>query len=217
MRRYLIVGHTGTGKSSFINVVFGKEVARPAPFEACTKEVQHYTYTTPYGPVDLIDTPGLGETTPGQGEDTAALNQAYLDLVSKDIAQQPINVMFYVSRMDYSRFYPAEKRALQLITEHLGAQCWQGSWLALTHAAFVREEHFEETAKKRIEQISIFLQDLTSVHRAEQRFKHFAKILLIDNINETWNTYALPTTVLHGFAWKYLSPRAIELIWQGGK
>ena len=45
MRKYLLVGRTGVGKSSFINSVFGQYIAETAEYEACTRVLEHYAYT----------------------------------------------------------------------------------------------------------------------------------------------------------------------------
>lgn len=210
MRRYLIVGQAGVGKSSFINTVLGIDAAKIDPFKSCTKVVEYHAQKTSLGNINLIDTPGLGE-------DTYDLDIDYLSRVREAIALHPIDVLLYITRLDDPRFRPSEKKALQLITQHIGPSVWQKSWLIQTFAAMVPEERFVETAKIRIEQISTFLQDLTASYEMENNrlFKHFSKILLIDNLNPSWNTYVPPTKAFRGFTWKRLSSRTIELVWKG--
>ncbi|MEW6492750.1 MAG: GTPase [Cyanobacteriota bacterium] len=49
MRKFLLVGRTGVGKSSFVNATFGEYIAETSEFEACTKFVEHHAYNTPLG------------------------------------------------------------------------------------------------------------------------------------------------------------------------
>jgi predicted GTPase len=188
LRSYLIVGQTGVGKSSFINAVLGTEAAEPSPFKAGTKVVKYFTYTTPFGEVNLIDTPGLGEGT-------IDLDRAYLSLVREAIALHSIDVLIYVTSLDDTRFRPGEKRALQLITQQIGSSIWQNSWLLLTNAALVPQERFEETVKERFVQICLFLQEIIgALDVKNSQFESFQKVLVIDNLTSGWHNNALPVT-----------------------
>jgi len=188
LQRYLIVGQVGVGKSSFINAVFGVEVAKPNPFEAETKTVESFTYTTPDGDIELIDTPGLGESTIEQ-------DKIYLSVVSVAIVRQPIDVLIYVTRLDYTRFSSSEKQTLQLITQQLGFHVWKKSWLVFTRAAAIPRERFDKTVNARASDICLYLQDSTmSLDMGNSQFKQFQSVMVIDNLTPGWHSNAVPVT-----------------------
>lgn len=187
MRRFLIVGQTGVGKSSFVNSVFGFSQAKISAFEPCTKIVEYFAYKTIFGDIHLIDTPGLSE-------DTVEVDIAYLRLVHNALAQNPVNVALYVTRLDDTRFRPSEKRALQLLTTYLGSSLWLHSWLVLTFAASIPAQHLKEATKVRAEQISSYLREVTRAAGQGNHFDHFVQLLLIDNVVSNWHPDAVPVS-----------------------
>lgn len=185
MRKFLLVGRTGVGKSSFINGAFGSYIAKTSEYEACTKIVEHYAYKSPLGDVSLIDTPGLAE-------DDEACDEAYLSLVRAKVNLAQIYATIYVTRLNETRFSPDEKRTLRLLTNRLGAHIWKRSILVLTFAASVPEHQREIFAEKRSEQIFDFLQIVTKKQDRHKKFKGFEQSWLVDNIVENWTSNGLP-------------------------
>ncbi|MEG4276002.1 50S ribosome-binding GTPase [Microcoleus sp. MON1_C1] len=185
MRKFLLVGRTGVGKSSFINATFGSYIAETSEYEACTKLVEHYAYKTHLGDVSLIDTPGLAE-------DDEACDEAYLSLVRAKVNLAQIYATIYVSRLNETRFRPDEKRTLRLLTDRLGASIWNRSILVLTFAASVPNHQLEIVAEKRSQQIFEFLQNLTKEQDIDKIFQGFEQTWLVDNIVENWTSDGLP-------------------------
>ncbi|MEG4302654.1 GTPase [Microcoleus sp. D3_18a_C4] len=185
MRKFLLVGRTGVGKSSFINAAFGSYIAETSEYEACTKIVEHYAYKTPLGDVSLIDTPGLAE-------DNEACDEAYLSLVRAKVNLAQIYATIYVSRLNETRFRPDEKRTLRLLTNRLGASIWNRSILVLTFAASIPNHQLEIVAEKRNQQIFEFIQNLTKEQDIDQIFQGFEQTWLVDNIVENWTSDGLP-------------------------
>jgi predicted GTPase len=185
MRKFLLVGRTGVGKSSFINAAFGSYIAETSEYEACTKIVEHYAYKTPLGDVSLIDTPGLAE-------DDEACDEAYLSLVRAKVNLAQIYATIYVSRLDETRFRPDEKRTLRLLTNRLGASLWNRSILVLTFAASIPNHQLEIVAEKRSQQIFEFIQNLTKEQDIDKIFQGFEQTWLVDNIVENWTSDGLP-------------------------
>lgn len=185
MRKFLLVGRTGVGKSSFINAAFGSYIAETSEYEACTKIVEHYAYKTPLGDVSLIDTPGLAE-------DDEACDEAYLSLVRAKVNLAQIYATIYVSRLNETRFRPDEKRTLRLLTNRLGASIWNRSILVLTFAASIPNHQLEIVAEKRSQQIFEFIQNLTKEQDIDKIFQGFEQIWLVDNIVENWTSDGLP-------------------------
>lgn len=185
MRKFLLVGRTGVGKSSFINAAFGSYIAETSEYEACTKIVEHYAYKTPLGDVCLIDTPGLAE-------DDEACDEAYLSLVRAKVNLAQIYATIYVSRLNETRFRPDEKRTLRLLTNRLGASIWNRSILVLTFAASIPNHQLEIVAEKRSQQIFEFIQNLTKEQDIDKIFQGFEQTWLVDNIVENWTSDGLP-------------------------
>ena len=185
MRKFLLVGRTGVGKSSFINTAFGSYIAETSEYEACTKIVEHYAYKTPLGDVSLIDTPGLAE-------DDEACDEAYLSLVRAKVNLAQIYATIYVSRLNETRFRPDEKRTLRLLTNRLGASIWNRSILVLTFAASIPNHQLEIVAEKRSQQIFEFIQNLTKEQDIDKIFQGFEQTWLVDNIVENWTSDGLP-------------------------
>ena len=185
MRKFLLVGRTGVGKSSFINATFGSYIAETSEYEACTKIVEHYAYKTPLGDVSLIDTPGLAE-------DDEACDEAYLSLVRAKVNLAQIYATIYVSRLNETRFRPDEKRTLRLLTNRLGASIWNRSILVLTFAASIPNHQLEIVAEKRSQQIFEFIQNLTKEQDIDKIFQGFEQTWLVDNIVDNWTSDGLP-------------------------
>ena len=182
MRRFLVVGQTGVGKSSFINATFGLEMAHTSAFEACTKVIEYYVNQTPFGDICMIDTPGLSE-------DTVATDVTYLRLIRNAITQKPADITLYVTRLNDTRFHADEMRTLKLLTAHLGSSIWRNAWIVLTFAASVPAARIDETTTKRLESIASFLYRLVADNSV---FSGFQKVLLIDNIVPAWHQDAVP-------------------------
>jgi predicted GTPase len=184
MRKFLIVGRTGVGKSSFINSTFGVHVAKTSDFEACTKIVEHYARNTSLGDVCLIDTPGLAE------EDEAC-DRAYLSMVKSKVNLHSIHATLYVSRLDETRFRPDEKRTLRLLTEQLGSTIWQRTILVFTFAGSIPYSRVEEATGRRTQQIGEYLATLTSY-----RFSGFQEVWQTDNVVYDWTPDGVSTLSL---------------------
>lgn len=192
MRKFLLVGRTGVGKSSFVNATFGKYIAETSEFEACTKLVQHYAYNTPLGNLCLIDTPGLAE-------DDEAVDQKYLQQVQKTVDLNQLDAIIYVTRLNETRFRPDEKRTLRLLTVGLGASIWHRSWLVLTFSASVSSEQRQEVTQKRIEHIETFLQTTTADNGLKPPFQGFKVKLRVDNLKPNWSANTVPiVSILNG-------------------
>ncbi|WP_341328415.1 GTPase [Methylotuvimicrobium sp. KM2] len=179
MKRFLLVGKTGVGKSSFVNASFGVELARCNRYEACTKLAETYSHGTEYGPLCLIDTPGLAD-------DCRETDFKYLKIIREFIAENPIDTALFLSRLDDTRFRAEDKETLRLITEQLGSSIWRNAWLVFTFCAEVEMSKLNEAANARICEIEDYLRRV----RGNASFTGFNKYILIDNVKVGWHPNA---------------------------
>lgn len=177
MRRFLLLGQTGVGKSSFVNSTFGSGSARTSAFEPCTSIVETYARHTAWGPVCVVDTPGLSEGSP-------KTDLHHLQLIKRYLMSNKIDVTLYVSRLDENRFRPSEGSALTAITRGLGSAIWEQSWIVFTFAGVVLPEKLETAWRHRLRDIQGYL---TMETRDSAPFPGFRQVLLIDNYAADWH------------------------------
>ena len=123
----VVVGEAGQGKSSLINGLLGKEVAK----EGCslnpeTEEVANYCYEENGITVSLWDTPGFGVESDEKEEITlqAMLNQC-----------DPVDLMLYCVRMDQMRWpKKSDIATIRKMTRVFGKRIWQYCQFVLTFA-----------------------------------------------------------------------------------
>jgi len=176
MRRFLVIGRTGVGKSSFINSAVGAKLAKTSPFEPCTATVERIAYGTAFGDVCLIDSPGLAE-----GD--RSLDDDYMKSVKREVKIQELDSCLYLSRLNEHRLGGDERRVLNAITSHLGPAIWAKTWLVLTFAASLPSEIRLEAARNRVEQIEGYLRGIIP---APPGFKSFQTKMLVDNVTRNW-------------------------------
>lgn len=175
MKKFLIIGRTGVGKSSFINTTFGVPLAKTDRFERCTTLVEYYCRNTAFGELTLIDTPGMAE------EDYWRDTQ-YLKMIKDKVNLRNLDYMIYMSRLDETRFRPEEKNILYRINQELGILIWSNAVLILTFAASVEKNSFDRLAERRIQDISDYIK---SLDRQLYSF-NFKSISFCDNVISNW-------------------------------
>lgn len=175
MKRYLLLGKSGVGKSSFVNATFGLQLAPWSQFEPCTKLVELYARSTCFGDVCLIDTPGFAE-------DNLEVDLHYLELVKEEVSKNRIDAILYLSRLDDKRFRGEDKTILRLLTDNLGDSTWNSAWLIFTFCSKVSLVVLDETAKRRQVEIEQYLKSL----HVNRTYRGFSKCILIDNIKKNW-------------------------------
>ena len=106
-------GQTGTGKSSLVNLLAGKEIAKVSSQAAgCTSTIQEYRIPSDVGDIYKIwDTPGLNEGEAGNVPDQEAFKQLY-SLVNRWGSDIPLIVycirgsrLTDMARVNYDLFY----------------------------------------------------------------------------------------------------------------
>ncbi len=131
----LLVGRTGVGKSSTINSLLGAEVAPVGKFTATTMQVKNYPHTHGGLQYNIIDTPGLCDDLPEEGND-----QRYLADIRE--AARETDCLLFVTELDAARVSSDERRGIKMITEALGPAVWENALIVFTRADKVTPKDF---------------------------------------------------------------------------
>ncbi|WP_414546343.1 GTPase [Nostoc sp. CCY0012] len=143
---FVLVGRTGVGKSSTVNSLLGREVAKVGNYEPTTMSIESYEYEEKGTKLLIIDTPGLCDDLEEVGND-----QEYLNLMRAKIPQ--MDSMWFVSRLDETRVTNDEKRGIKLVSETFGAKGWEYAVIVFTFANSVPASRYQEALDKRTELI----------------------------------------------------------------
>ena len=138
----LLVGRTGTGKSSTINSLMGEKVAGVSRHIPGTLSVARYKSSI-YGiPYEIIDTPGLCDDLEDVGND-----QKYIGQIQESIKE--VDCILYVANLLDRRVGREEKQGIQLITNSLGSKIWEHSVIVFTHSDLIPPNEFSDDLYQR--------------------------------------------------------------------
>jgi predicted GTPase len=142
---FLLIGRTGVGKSSTVNNLLGKQVARVGDYEPTTMEIEHFDSEIDGIQFTVIDTPGLCDEI----EDTN--NEKYIGKIRSNVKK--IDCLWFVTELSATRVTSDEKRGIRLITESLSPKIWEHAIIIFTFADKVPKERYMEAFAKRTELI----------------------------------------------------------------
>ena len=110
---FILVGKTGTGKTTILNAIFNKVVGKvESSAESVTKIISIYYYKLKNGNViTLVDTPGLADSERTENEN---IDKMHLDGITKAISEEKIHIkgILFLVNFQLERFDESEQKAL---------------------------------------------------------------------------------------------------------
>jgi len=122
----LIVGRTGTGKSSTINSLFGEEVAPVGGMIPVTSKVEFFDCEINDGTVRLYDTPGLCDSADMSNDD------AYIAAIKAVLPS--IDLVVFITPLNETRVSRDERIALRSLSAAIGKELWENMIVVFTFA-----------------------------------------------------------------------------------
>ena len=134
--KILVCGKTGTGKSSLLNTLIGRELCKVGgpgeidhfAFTAVTQKVTPLYASIQNTLLEIFDSPGLQDGTEN--------DEDYLEDMHKKC--ENINLVLYCVDMTTTRWTYQEVKATNLLTKKFGAEFWKKAVLVLTKANMVK-------------------------------------------------------------------------------
>ena len=158
-----VVGKTGTGKSTLVNGLIGRDVAKQGhTLQAETSIVQKHTVKFGNILVEAWDTPGLQDET---GDETVYVQCIRDHAINKDL------YLFCISMANTRLVQDSpEIKTMQIMTEELGEHFWDNTVIVLTFANRVvacgrykvRDKSEEAMQEYFAEQLSLWTETLRS-------------------------------------------------------
>lgn len=163
--KFLVCGKTGTGKSSLLNTLLGRELFKIGgpgeiddfTFDAVTTEVTPVCTAIQNVLLEIFDSPGLQDGTENDEE--------YLDDMHKKC--ENVNLVLYCIDMTITRWASQDIKATSLLTKKFGAHFWKKAVLVLTKANMIKPRSSSDDDKE-------------FCRRAYESFVHMFKTQLIN-------------------------------------
>lgn len=149
----LVTGKTGTGKSTLINGLIGREVAKQGDnLDPGTTEITEYTLREGEITVNVFDTPGLQDGTKNEAMYLANIKQKCSD----------VDLVVYCMRMSEERV-PTDghdMKAIKLIDQTFGHDMWKNTVFMLTFANDITGFAEDEVGDEKGDQQKYFTKEL---------------------------------------------------------
>src|SRR2546423_10558133 len=118
----VVMGVTGSGKSSLINMVADEKVEVGHSLQSCTTEVQVASFSTKSGRLGyLIDTPGFDDTN---RSNTEILKEIAAFLTKLYVRKIHVTGLVYVHRITDPKMQGSAVKNLQVFQKLCGPQCF---------------------------------------------------------------------------------------------
>ena len=143
--KLLVIGQTGSGKSTLINLLLGRRIASVGHgLEPETETVSVYKEVINGVSVTACDTPGL--------RDASGKEKDYMNKIKASCDNPDHDLVLFCLNMDSTRWQDDDTEAIKIVTEHLGKDIWKHSVLVLTHADKVINSDFFDKKKSKLKE-----------------------------------------------------------------
>jgi small GTP-binding protein len=142
---FLLIGRMGVGKSSTINSLLGKKVAKVGRLKKVTNKISRHEGEIEGIRYSIVDTPGLAD--PDSEKD-----RIYLSEIKRTIKR--IDCMWFVSPL-HERRVEYDTNIIKLVCEIFGKEIWKRAIFVFTFADMVKSEKLLE----RLDERTILLRD----------------------------------------------------------
>ncbi|OTA58355.1 P-loop containing nucleoside triphosphate hydrolase protein [Hypoxylon sp. EC38] len=142
------MGTTGCGKSTFIKLCTGRDIAIGHNLESCTQDVQTYSFTHPNYPafrIFLVDTPGFDDTNKSDSE---ILRTLAAWLTASFVNGIKLSGIIHLHRINQPRMQGSARRNVKLFEDLCGDNALKNVILATTMWDITNESLAEEREKQ---------------------------------------------------------------------
>ena len=152
----LLVGRTGTGKSSTINSLLGREVAPVGGTAPVTSEVSFFDCPINEAKIRLYDTPGLCDSAEMSNDDN------YLEAINKVLPF--IDLVLFITPLNETRVSKDERIALRSLSAAIGKELWENAIVLFSFSCskLPGNSLFEPFLGLRTEALKEFISEISS-------------------------------------------------------
>jgi predicted GTPase len=166
----LLVGRTGTGKSSTINSLLGREVAAVGGIVPVTDKIQYFDCAINDAVIRLYDTPGLCDSADMSNDD------AYIAAIKEVLPS--IHLVFFVTPLNETRVSRDERIALRSLSAAIGKHLWENMIVVFTCAcsSLPSNSEYSEFVTERVNAFKSYVTELST-----ERISRDLPFLPVDN------------------------------------
>lgn len=168
----LLVGRTGTGKSSTINSLLGRDVAPVGGIVPVTSKVESFECSVNNATVRLFDTPGLCDSKGNSNDD------AYIAAIKEVLPS--IDLVLFITPLNETRVTRDERVALRSLSAAIGKELWENMIVLFSFACspLPGQAKFTPFVNDRSEAFGKFVAEISS-----EEISKSLPFLAIDNTN----------------------------------
>lgn len=153
----LLVGRTGTGKSSTVNSLLGREVAPVGGIAPVTSEVTFFDCSINESKIRLYDTPGLCDSADMSNDEN------YIRAIKEVLPS--IDLVLFITPLNQTRVSKDERIALRSLSSAIGKELWENAIVLFSFSCSKlpgRDPSFESFLALRIEAFREFVSEISS-------------------------------------------------------
>lgn len=168
----LLVGRTGTGKSSTINSLLGRDVVPVGGILPVTSKVESFDCSVNNATIRLFDTPGLCDSKDNSNDD------AYIAAIREVLPS--IDLVLFITPLNETRVTRDERIALRSLSAAIGKELWENMIVLFSFACapLPGQSKFDLFVSDRAEAFRKFVAEISS-----ERISKSLPFLAIDNTN----------------------------------